>query len=133
MLLLGCELVTNAVVHTGTAPELTIEVDDEGLRVAVADRYSMSPLPIAPAFPPHDSEGGRGLLLVANLADRWGVEYAAGGKQVWFRLGLAPPQPESSSPLAAPPAASTRRPPCRLWRPPRRPPCRPRSPRHRSR
>jgi hypothetical protein len=30
---------------------------------------------------------GRGLLLVEALADEWGVELAADGKAVWFRLG----------------------------------------------
>jgi len=29
---------------------------------------------------------GRGLLLVEALADEWGVELAADGKAVWFRL-----------------------------------------------
>ncbi len=29
---------------------------------------------------------GRGLLLVEALADEWGVQLAADGKSVWFRL-----------------------------------------------
>ncbi|WP_308434395.1 ATP-binding protein [Streptomyces litmocidini] len=29
-------------------------------------------------------EGGRGLVLVEAVTDRWGVEERAGGKTVWF-------------------------------------------------
>jgi anti-sigma regulatory factor (Ser/Thr protein kinase) len=32
---------------------------------------------------------GRGLLLVEALADEWGVQQAADGKSVWFRLNVA--------------------------------------------
>ena len=35
-----------------------------------------------------DREGGRGLLLCAALASRWGVEYTPTHKQVWFQLDL---------------------------------------------
>lgn len=31
-------------------------------------------------------EGGRGLLLLDELADEWGVATIDGGKQVWFRI-----------------------------------------------
>lgn len=36
-----------------------------------------------------DSDSGRGLRIVAALADQWGVTRLAHGKQVWFALGLA--------------------------------------------
>ncbi|MCD0482240.1 ATP-binding protein [Streptacidiphilus sp. ASG 303] len=40
-----------------------------------------------------DEESGRGLLLVAALADRWGCDpLSGGGKQVWAELDLPAPQ-----------------------------------------
>ena len=50
-----------------------------------------------------DREGGRGLLLCAALAARWGVEYTPTHKQVWFQLDL-PERPvgtRSAGPVAA--------------------------------
>ncbi|WP_052744596.1 ATP-binding protein [Streptomyces odonnellii] len=35
------------------------------------------------------AEGGRGLLMVAALSDRWGVARHVIGKSVWFELHLA--------------------------------------------
>jgi hypothetical protein len=32
-------------------------------------------------------EGGRGLLLVAQLARRWGVRHRAVGKTLWAEIG----------------------------------------------
>jgi hypothetical protein len=36
-----------------------------------------------------DDEGGRGLHLVASLADRWGFRATDDGKVVWAELDLA--------------------------------------------
>ncbi|RPK90720.1 hypothetical protein EES46_12270 [Streptomyces sp. ADI98-10] len=43
----------------------------------------------ADGLPGADGEGGRGLLLVAALADKWGVAERNPGKVVWceFMLG----------------------------------------------
>ncbi|MGP3947865.1 SpoIIE family protein phosphatase [Streptomyces sp. 7N604] len=89
---LTSELVTNAVVHAGTAAEVFCLRNDRGVRVEVADRYPERELPLQStgrhlAHP--DREGGRGLLLCGALASRWGVEYTATHKQVWFQLDLA--------------------------------------------
>ena len=35
-----------------------------------------------------DAATGRGLLLVETLADGWGANPTAGGKAVWFELGV---------------------------------------------
>lgn len=88
---LTSELVTNAVVHAGTAAEVLCLRDEDGVRVEVVDRYPERELPVQetnpqPAGP--DREGGRGLLLCAALATRWGVDYTASDKRVWFRLDL---------------------------------------------
>ncbi|MGP3923862.1 SpoIIE family protein phosphatase [Streptomyces sp. 8N616] len=89
---LTSELVTNAVVHAGTAAEVFCLRNERGVRVEVADRYPERELPLQStgrhlAHP--DREGGRGLLLCGALASRWGVEYTATHKQVWFQLDLA--------------------------------------------
>ncbi|MEN3585188.1 SpoIIE family protein phosphatase [Streptomyces sp. ZYX-F-203] len=88
---LTSELVTNAVVHAGTSAEVVCLRGDEGVRIEVADRYPERELPVRglaahPGGP--DREGGRGLQLCAALADRWGVEYTATHKKVWFQLDL---------------------------------------------
>ncbi|MFC5724702.1 SpoIIE family protein phosphatase [Streptomyces gamaensis] len=88
---LTSELVTNAVVHAGTAADVLCMRTDGGVRVEVADRYPERELPLQNTgrrIGGVDREGGRGLLLCAALATRWGVEYSAARKQVWFQLDL---------------------------------------------
>ncbi|MFD3698260.1 SpoIIE family protein phosphatase [Streptomyces sp. NPDC058646] len=102
---LTSELVTNAVVHAGTRAEVLCLRAEDGVRVEVADRYPERELPLQhPGERPYadpDRENGRGLMLCAALATRWGVEYTATHKHVWFRLDL-PDRPvgtRSSGPL----------------------------------
>ncbi|MEE1926579.1 SpoIIE family protein phosphatase [Streptomyces sp. TRM 70351] len=88
---LTSELVTNAVVHAGTSAEVRCLRDGDGVRVEVADRYPEREVPVRDADqlqPGPDREGGRGLMLCAALATRWGVDYTASDKRVWFRLDL---------------------------------------------
>ncbi|WP_438293146.1 ATP-binding protein [Streptomyces sp. HUAS TT7] len=86
------ELATNAVVH-GTAPGhgflLRIDADDEVVRVEVHDTRRGQPQAREPAA---TDLSGRGLMLVAALADGWGVEDRhPTGKIVWscFKAGAA--------------------------------------------
>ncbi|WP_406719362.1 SpoIIE family protein phosphatase [Streptomyces althioticus] len=101
--LVTSELVTNAVVHAGTDVHLTcrLEEDTGALVVEVADRHpSRAPRDDAAEAPAHDiPEYGRGLRLVAALAESWGVTYRAGSKTVWARL------PTREEAPAGPPAA----------------------------
>ncbi|MFF3246216.1 SpoIIE family protein phosphatase [Streptomyces sp. NPDC002870] len=88
---LTSELVTNAVVHAGTAADVLCLRTEEGVRVEVADRYPEREIPIqgtGRSLGSLDRENGRGLLLCAALASRWGVEYSPTFKQVWFQLDL---------------------------------------------
>ncbi|OAH14731.1 SpoIIE family protein phosphatase [Streptomyces jeddahensis] len=88
---LTSELVTNAVVHAGTAAEVLCLRTDDGARIEVADRYPEREIPLQQSLATMgspDREGGRGLQLCAALASRWGVEYTATHKQVWFQLDL---------------------------------------------
>jgi anti-sigma regulatory factor (Ser/Thr protein kinase) len=84
--LLTSELVTNALMHGSGRITVVMEHDRDGLAVTVCDDE-----PALPALPDPDplSLGGRGLHLVAALADAWGVTPVDGspGKGVWFRLG----------------------------------------------
>ncbi|GAA3305415.1 ATP-binding protein [Streptomyces cinereospinus] len=84
------ELVANVVRHVPdrhcTVLLLRLRT---GARVEVTDGSPRLPAP--PAAPSPDAEGGRGLLLLDAVADKWGVEpCAGGGKTVWFECETAP-------------------------------------------
>ena len=100
---LTSELVTNAVIHAGTAADVQCLRYETAVRVEVADHYPEREVPIqvrGRQFRDTDSEGGRGLLLCAALASRWGVEYTAAGKHVWFQLDL--PERPTGTRMAGP-------------------------------
>jgi anti-sigma regulatory factor (Ser/Thr protein kinase) len=95
--LIAAELTANAVRH-GHVPgrdfHLQLTLAASTFRVEVTDtRAEKQPSPTPPALAA-DAESGRGLLLVAALADDWGVipRPAAPGKTVWAEL-LVPPPP----------------------------------------
>jgi anti-sigma regulatory factor (Ser/Thr protein kinase) len=81
--LLTSELVTNVIVHARTPMRLEVDVDEDSVRVCIADD-----LPRQPTMrPSHEARlTGRGMNLVASLAMHWGVEPAPPGKKVWFEL-----------------------------------------------
>lgn len=84
--LLTTEAVANAVEHGPADGEIDVEVHrlDGGLRVAVRDA-SHSP-PVLHEVPP-TAPGGRGIMLIDTLSERWGVEYHRDGtKTVWFEV-----------------------------------------------
>jgi anti-anti-sigma factor len=84
--LVASELVTNAVVHSQGPVRLRLELHQERLHLAV---YDQSPRLLALATEPGDldAEGGRGLLIVDQLASTWGVRHApGGGKAIWCVL-----------------------------------------------
>ncbi|MEU9579078.1 ATP-binding protein [Streptomyces chilikensis] len=83
--LLTTELVTNALVHTGRGAVLKVTVTGRRLRVEVRDFVRPRRLPVGKEAE-EDATCGRGLLLVATLADTWGVRGHALGKSVWFEL-----------------------------------------------
>ncbi|WP_225805380.1 SpoIIE family protein phosphatase [Streptomyces sp. NK15101] len=87
---LTSELVTNAVIHAGTAAEVLCLRSDDSIRVEVADRYPEREIPVQSgrSLGSPDRENGRGLLLCAALAHRWGVDYSPTRKHVWFHLDL---------------------------------------------
>lgn len=82
-LVLTSELVTNAVVHARTPLDVRVEVEPDGMRVAVTDQSPR--LPGRRTYTPDDL-GGRGLHLVEAMATAWGADPCPGGKVVWFML-----------------------------------------------
>ncbi|WP_225847424.1 SpoIIE family protein phosphatase [Streptomyces sp. HPF1205] len=104
---LTSELVTNAVIHAGTAADVQCLRYETAVRVEVADHHPDREVPLqgrGRAFRDTENEGGRGLQLCAALASRWGVEYTAAGKHVWFQLDLPerPAGTRSAGPLLPP-------------------------------
>ncbi|RKN39018.1 ATP-binding protein [Streptomyces hoynatensis] len=87
------ELAANAVLHgcpEGRDFRLALRLDAARgvLRLDVTDTRGAS-VPRDPQAPGPERECGRGLLIVAALADRWGVDpIAASRKTVWAELGL---------------------------------------------
>ena len=81
--LLVNELVTNALIHARSSVEVLVRLLPGGLRVEVRDD---SPRPPRLKTPTEDATGGRGMWLVDQMADTWGVEPAPDGKRVWFEL-----------------------------------------------
>jgi anti-sigma regulatory factor (Ser/Thr protein kinase) len=84
VLLLASELVTNAVRHAATPFEISVVVEDGGVRVAVTDGDRDHPPEVQ--HPRPDDTNGRGLLLVDRLSAVWGSDLTRGGKSVWFTL-----------------------------------------------
>uniref|UniRef100_UPI003F49B02F ATP-binding protein n=1 Tax=Sphaerisporangium sp. CA-236357 TaxID=3240030 RepID=UPI003F49B02F len=82
------ELATNAVLHSASGAgggtfALRVEVEPGAVTVTVADQ--------GPALVPAmrtESEHGRGLVLVAELADAYKVTITNTGRTAWCRLDL---------------------------------------------
>src|SRR5205814_10575317 len=77
------ELATNCVRHTDTEFTVNVEHDRSRIRVEVTDRGAGAP---TVRVPDASEPTGRGLRIVRDLADAYGVEPASGapGKTVWF-------------------------------------------------
>ena len=82
--LVTSEIVTNALVHAGTdvllrvlstANAVRVEVEDGGGHVPVRRHYAQT------------AGTGRGMQLIDELSDRWGVDESVDGKAVWFEIG----------------------------------------------
>jgi transcriptional regulator with XRE-family HTH domain/anti-sigma regulatory factor (Ser/Thr protein kinase) len=85
-MLLTSELVTNSVRHSGSdTVDVAIAVEAERLRIAVSDQSTQSIRPRT-----GEGEGGWGLILIAELATRWGVERRSRGKTIWIEFDLLP-------------------------------------------
>ena len=80
------ELVTNAIRHAEPPVQLRL-IHDSTLICEVSDGGNTAPhLRRARTY----DEGGRGLLLVAQLTERWGTRQSAAGKTIWAEQTLSP-------------------------------------------
>jgi anti-sigma regulatory factor (Ser/Thr protein kinase) len=89
--LLLSEIFTNAVRHgDGGTVRVAFDVDDGGITVETVGRPIRGSAPRIRALPPSAEplwEGGRGLILVEALSERWGWDPIETGRvRVWFRL-----------------------------------------------
>ncbi|MGW2485894.1 SpoIIE family protein phosphatase [Streptomyces sp. NPDC001606] len=78
------ELVTNAIRY-GRGPIGVRLLRDRTLICEVSDGSTTSP---HLRYAASTDEGGRGLFLVAQLADRWGTRYTPHGKIIWAEQPL---------------------------------------------
>jgi hypothetical protein len=78
------EMVNNVVAHAHTAMTVLLARHGDTMSVAVHDHSVTAPRFTGPVAP--TSYGGRGLLLIDSVAERWGSLALSGGKVVWAVL-----------------------------------------------
>lgn len=85
--LLVSELITNVLVHTDEDAVLTARLmgmpGARRLHIDVGDRSDDMPHRRSPG---EMASSGRGLLLIEELADAWGVDPRGDGKAIWFEI-----------------------------------------------
>ncbi|WP_392875110.1 SpoIIE family protein phosphatase [Streptomyces sp. LN499] len=82
--LIASELVTNAVRYSEGPAELRL-INDRALICEVSDNSNTAP---QLRHAEDDDEGGRGLYLVAQLAQHWGARHTGRGKTIWTEQAL---------------------------------------------
>jgi two-component sensor histidine kinase len=88
-ILVVSELVTNAVRHARTAFTVSAEIAGDCLRIEVFDRDTRPPVLQGPDG---HATGGRGMQIIATIAEQWGVQTeerdGIPGKVVWAVAAL---------------------------------------------
>ena len=92
--LMTSELATNSVRHAHSDFELAIHRSRDEIRVEVSDHGQGQPVPRSPT--PRE-QSGRGLQIVQELSEDWGITPSPDGKLVWFTLPLRTPAGEHKS------------------------------------
>lgn len=83
--LVASELVANAFLHARAPRSLWLQPLPGRLRVTVCDGDSRPPRPRVAGL---TETRGRGLRVVAALAQQWGTSVTPGGKAVWAELAV---------------------------------------------
>jgi anti-sigma regulatory factor (Ser/Thr protein kinase) len=81
--LLTTEVLTNAVVHAQTPIELCVDHLDDAVRISVRDLSRVIPVPRSTSAL---ATTGRGLRLLAELAQSWDVSVDRAGKTLSFTV-----------------------------------------------
>jgi GAF domain-containing protein/anti-sigma regulatory factor (Ser/Thr protein kinase) len=97
MELILSELITNAIRY-GAGPIHVRLIRDRTLICEVADGSSTSP---HLRYAATTDEGGRGLFLVSQMAERWGTRYTPHGKVIWAEQALPPEVIQQPAPSPA--------------------------------
>ncbi|MFG2084731.1 MULTISPECIES: ATP-binding protein [unclassified Spirillospora] len=90
--LMVCEIATNAIRHSasgrpGGGVWVTVLVSRERLRVEIQDDGGSAGRPLIPVQGAGWNESGRGLMVVAGLAECWGTVPGDDGRyMVWFEV-----------------------------------------------
>ncbi|WP_435856022.1 SpoIIE family protein phosphatase [Streptomyces physcomitrii] len=79
------ELITNGIRYASGPIGIRL-LRDRSLICEVSDTSSTSPHLRSAAA---EDEGGRGLFLISQLAERWGTRYTPEGKVIWAELPLS--------------------------------------------
>ena len=79
------ELVNNVVVHARTPMSVLVATHGPGISVAVRDHSPQTPTFTGGPVPP-TAYGGRGMLLIDSVSQRWGSLRLDDGKVVWAVL-----------------------------------------------
>ena len=98
--IVATEMVNNVVVHARTPMAVLLAAHGDGMSVAVRDHSPIEPV-FAGGPVPVTAYGGRGMLLIDSMAQRWGCLPLADGKVVWALLAGA-----ERAPLRNPSGAS---------------------------
>jgi anti-sigma regulatory factor (Ser/Thr protein kinase) len=96
--LLATELVANVVTHVGAPMTLRVQRTGSTMRVEIDD--TSTDVPVV-QHPDSAVDHGRGVLLVDQLANAWGVEPRTDGKTVWFELDVSTATAEAHPPADA--------------------------------
>jgi anti-sigma regulatory factor (Ser/Thr protein kinase) len=85
------ELVTNAIAYTrsglpGGMFVVSVQAVPGGVVIRVRDQGARA-MPVL-ADPGPGAEHGRGLLIVAGVADEWGTAPVSAGRATWCRIAL---------------------------------------------
>lgn len=83
VILLTSEVVTNALLHSGTTMTVRLARAGAGVRVSVEDGSTGAPVRRRHST---TASTGRGVQLLAAIAAEWGSEPLETGKVVWFTV-----------------------------------------------
>ena len=91
--LIASELVSNAVRHAPPLPSGNLaigwQLDAAGYTISVTDGGLAAPIAARDSDP--DASSGRGLAIIAAIAETWGVDTHDGLTTVWARRSFARP------------------------------------------